>query len=51
MSRYDFAVLLGADPERIEAAHTTPDRAPNVSLDSSRARALLRTTLRGVYAP
>jgi dTDP-4-dehydrorhamnose reductase len=51
VSRYDFAVLLGADPEQIEAAHTTGDRAPNVSLDSSRARALLRTPLRGVYAP
>ncbi len=51
LSRYDFAVLLGADPERIEAAHTTADRAPNVSLDSSRARVLLRTRLRGVYEP
>ena len=47
VSRYDFAKLLGAG--EIEAAHTTPDRAPNVSLDSSRARALLRTRLRGVY--
>lgn len=50
VSRYDFAVLLGADPERIEAGHATAGRAPNVSLDSSRARALLRTSLRGVYA-
>jgi dTDP-4-dehydrorhamnose reductase len=49
LSRYDFAVLLGADPERIEAAHTTADRAPNVSLDSSRAAALLQTRLRGAY--
>ena len=48
VSRYDFAVLLGADPERLEAAHTTADRAPNVTLDSSRSRALLRTRLRGV---
>jgi len=47
VSRFDFAVLLGADPTRIEAAHTTPERAPNVSLDSSRARALLRARLRG----
>jgi dTDP-4-dehydrorhamnose reductase len=49
VSRFDFAVLLGADPERIEPAHTTPDRAPDVSLDSSRAAALLQTRLRGVY--
>jgi dTDP-4-dehydrorhamnose reductase len=49
ISRYDLAVLLGADPTRIEQAHTTPDRAPNVSLDSSRAEALLETRLRGVH--
>ena len=49
VSRYDFAVALGADASRIERAHTTPDRAPDVSLDSSRARSLLRTRLRGVY--
>ena len=49
VSRYDFAVALGADPARIERAHTTADRAPDVSLDSSRARGLLRTRLRGVY--
>jgi dTDP-4-dehydrorhamnose reductase len=49
ISRFDFAVLLGADPERIEAGHTTPDRAPDVSLDSSRAGALLETKLRGAY--
>jgi dTDP-4-dehydrorhamnose reductase len=48
VTRYDFALLLGADPARIEGAHTTPDRAPNVSLDSSRAGALLATRLRGV---
>jgi dTDP-4-dehydrorhamnose reductase len=48
VSRYDFALLLGADPARMRATRTTPDRAPNVSLDSSRARALLRTRLRGV---
>jgi len=47
VSRYDFALLLGA--QGIEAAHTTPDRCPNVSLDSSRAQALLKTRLRGVY--
>ena len=49
VSRLDFAVLLGAAPARLEPAHTTPDRAPNVTLDSSRARALLRAPLRGVY--
>lgn len=49
VSRYDFAVVLGADPARIEAARTTPERAPNVSLDSSVARRLLATRLRGVY--
>jgi dTDP-4-dehydrorhamnose reductase len=49
VSRFDFAVLLGADPEGIEAAQTTPGRAPDVSLDSSRAGGLLQTRLRGVY--
>jgi dTDP-4-dehydrorhamnose reductase len=49
LSRFDFAVLLGAEPERIERAQTTPDRAPDVSLDSSRAAALLQTRLRGAY--
>jgi dTDP-4-dehydrorhamnose reductase len=49
VSRFDFAVRLGADPARLEAANTTPDRAPNVSLDSSRAGSLLATRLRGVY--
>lgn len=48
VSRYEFALLLGADRARVERAHTTPDRAPNVTLDSSRARALLTTRLRGV---
>ena len=51
VNRYDFALLLGADPSRIERAHTSPDRPADVSLDSSRAAALLRTRLRGVYAP
>jgi dTDP-4-dehydrorhamnose reductase len=49
LSRFDFAVLLGADPGRIEQAHTTPDRAPDVSLDSSRAAGLLQTRLRGAH--
>jgi dTDP-4-dehydrorhamnose reductase len=49
LSRFDFAVLLGADPARIEPAHTTADRAPDVSLDSSRAAGLLQTRLRGAY--
>jgi dTDP-4-dehydrorhamnose reductase len=48
VSRYELALLLGADEARIERARTTPDRAPDVSLDSSRARALLATRLRGV---
>lgn len=49
LSRFDFAVLLGADPERIERVNTTPNRAPDVSLDSSLAGELLETRLRGVY--
>jgi dTDP-4-dehydrorhamnose reductase len=49
ISRYGFAVLLGAEPERIEGGPTTPDRCPNVTLDSSFAGSLLRTRLRGVY--
>lgn len=48
ISRFDFAVLLGADPAQLEAVHTTPERAPNVTLDSARARELLSTQLRGV---
>jgi dTDP-4-dehydrorhamnose reductase len=48
VDRYTFALLLGADADRIEAARTTPDRAPDVTLDSSRAGALLATRLRGV---
>lgn len=49
ISRYDLAVLMRADPTRIERVNTTPDRAPNVSLDSSRAAGLLQTRLRGVH--
>jgi len=49
LSRFDFAVLLGADPDRVERTHTTADRAPNVSLDSSLAAGLLQTRLRGAY--
>jgi dTDP-4-dehydrorhamnose reductase len=48
VDRFTFALLLGADPERIEQGRTTPDRAPDVTLDSSRAEALLPTRLRGV---
>jgi dTDP-4-dehydrorhamnose reductase len=48
VSRFEFAVLLGADSDRLEAAHTTPDRAADVTLDSSWAAALLETRLRGV---
>ena len=47
VSRFEFALLLGADPSRAEQALTTPDRAPDVSLDSSLAGALLSTCLRG----
>lgn len=49
VSRFELAVLLGADRSQLEAATTTPDRARDVTLDSSRARALLETPLRGVY--
>jgi dTDP-4-dehydrorhamnose reductase len=49
VSRYELALLLGADPTRIEEAHTTSDRAPDVTLDCSRAASTLRTRLRGVY--
>jgi dTDP-4-dehydrorhamnose reductase len=48
VSRYDFALLLGADPSRIEPAHAPSDRARDVSLDSSRAAGLLSTRIRGV---
>ncbi|MGH3003745.1 MAG: SDR family oxidoreductase [Gaiellaceae bacterium] len=48
VSRYDFALLLGADTARIERGRTSADRAPDVSLDSSRAAELLGTPLRGV---
>jgi dTDP-4-dehydrorhamnose reductase len=48
VSRFDFAVLLGADPGKLEPTRTTAARAPNVTLDSSRARGLLSTRLRGV---
>jgi dTDP-4-dehydrorhamnose reductase len=48
VSRYDFALLLGAEPARVERGQTTAGRAPNVSLDSSRAASLLSTRLRGV---
>jgi dTDP-4-dehydrorhamnose reductase len=49
VSRYELAVLLGADEQRIEGAQTTPDRAPDVTLDSSQAAQLLTTRLRGVH--
>jgi dTDP-4-dehydrorhamnose reductase len=48
VSRFDFAVLLGADPAKLEPTRTSVERAPNVTLDSSRARGLLSTRLRGV---
>jgi dTDP-4-dehydrorhamnose reductase len=49
VSRYDFALLLGADRSRIEAVATPPDRPRDVSLDCARARSMLRTRLSGVY--
>ena len=49
VSRYELALLLGADANRIEAVQTTPDRAPDVTLDSSQAAELLVTRLRGVH--
>jgi dTDP-4-dehydrorhamnose reductase len=49
ISRYDFAVLLGADTGAVERSQTTPDRAPDVTLDSSQAAELLTTRVRGVY--
>jgi dTDP-4-dehydrorhamnose reductase len=49
INRYDFAVLLGADEASIEPAQTSPERAPDVTLDSSQAAALLETRLRGVH--
>ncbi len=49
VSRFDFAVLLGAEPARLEPAHTSADRAADVTLDSGRARQLLATRLRGVH--
>jgi dTDP-4-dehydrorhamnose reductase len=48
VSRYEFALLLGADRGSVEPARTTPDWPRDVTLDSTRARALLRTRLRGV---
>jgi dTDP-4-dehydrorhamnose reductase len=48
VNRYDFAVLLGADEASIEPAQTSPERAPDVTLDSSEAAALLETRVRGV---
>jgi dTDP-4-dehydrorhamnose reductase len=48
VSRFELAILLGADEDRIERAQTTPDRAPDVTLDSSQAAQLLVTRLRGV---
>jgi dTDP-4-dehydrorhamnose reductase len=49
VSRYDFAVLLGADEASIEPSQTSPERAPDVTLDSSQAAELLETRLRGVH--
>jgi dTDP-4-dehydrorhamnose reductase len=49
VNRYDLAVLLGADEDKIERAQTTPERARDVTLDSSQAAVLLTTRLRGVH--
>ena len=48
VSRFDFAVLLGADPRAIERAQTTPDRAPERVARQLARPALLATPLRGV---
>jgi dTDP-4-dehydrorhamnose reductase len=52
VSRYELARLVvaahGGDPDRLRAGTSTGDRPRNCALDSSRARALLRTRLRGV---
>ena len=48
VSRYELALLLGADPSRVRGVRSPPDRPADCSLDSARARALLRTRLRGV---
>ena len=51
VSRYEFARLVADDPDALEsglaARHPTP-RPLDCRLDSSRARAMLRTPLRGV---
>jgi dTDP-4-dehydrorhamnose reductase len=48
VSRFDFAVLLGADRRRLEAVPAPCDRPRDTTLDSSRASTLLPTRLRGV---
>ena len=55
VSRYEFACLIaaahGRSPDRLRAALSASSRMPrprNCALDSSRARQLLRTRLRGV---
>jgi dTDP-4-dehydrorhamnose reductase len=52
VSRFDFARLLataqGHDAAQVKGARRPPDRPGDIRLDSSRARVLLRTGLRGV---
>jgi dTDP-4-dehydrorhamnose reductase len=52
VSRYELARLVvaahGGEPDRLRAGTSTGDRPRNCALDSSRARTLLRTRLRGV---
>jgi dTDP-4-dehydrorhamnose reductase len=47
VSRFEFALLLGADPARISGVHAPAGRPRDVSLDSSHARRVLETRLRG----
>ncbi len=52
VSRHEFARLVvrmrGGDPDGVASARRPPGRPGDVRLDCSRARALLRTPLRGV---
>jgi dTDP-4-dehydrorhamnose reductase len=52
VSRLEFARLVvarnGGDPSAVRGAPRPPGRPGDCALDSSRARALLRTRLRGV---
>ena len=49
VSRYDFAVLLGADPATIERAQTTPRPRARRDARQLAGRGPPETRLRGVY--